>query len=91
VLGNGRQVAAHDTVPFALWAAARQLNDFEKTFWTTASAGGDIDTTCAIACGIVAARVGTERLPPAWLRACEPLPAWAEIPDRPAAAQRDER
>jgi ADP-ribosylglycohydrolase len=82
VLGNGRQVAAHDTVPFALWAAARHLDDFEKTFWTTASAGGDIDTTCAIACGVVAARVGSKALPNAWLRACEPLPAWAGDADQ---------
>ncbi|MFF5260066.1 ADP-ribosylglycohydrolase family protein [Actinomadura viridis] len=80
VLGNGRQVAAHDTVPFTLWAVARHLDDYETAFWTTAAAGGDIDTTCAIAGGIVAARVGAEGLPAAWLEACEPLPGWAAIP-----------
>ncbi|MFI6514873.1 ADP-ribosylglycohydrolase family protein [Spirillospora sp. NPDC050679] len=74
VLGNGRQVAAHDTVPFALWAAARNLGDYERAFWTTAAAGGDVDTTCAIVGGII----GTP--PPAWLRSCEPLPAWAGVP-----------
>ncbi|MFA1537794.1 ADP-ribosylglycohydrolase family protein [Actinomadura monticuli] len=71
VLGNGRQVAAHDTVPFALWAAARHLGDFKRAFWTTAAAGGDIDTTCAIVGGII----GTA--PPDWLPHCEPLPSWA--------------
>ncbi|MGP4027504.1 ADP-ribosylglycohydrolase family protein [Actinomadura sp. 3N407] len=71
VLGNGRQVAAHDTVPFALWAAARHLRDYERAFWTTAAAGGDVDTTCAIVGGIL----GTA--PAAWLPDCEPLPSWA--------------
>ncbi|MEU6746779.1 ADP-ribosylglycohydrolase family protein, partial [Spirillospora sp. NPDC046719] len=70
VLGNGRQVAAHDTVPFTLWAAARHLGDYERAFWTTASAGGDIDTTCAIVGGIV------RRPPAAWLTETEPLPSW---------------
>jgi ADP-ribosylglycohydrolase len=70
VLGNGRQVAAHDTVPFTLWAAARHLGDYERAFWTTAAAGGDIDTTCAIVGGIVG------RPPAAWLSGTEPLPSW---------------
>ncbi|MEW2354955.1 ADP-ribosylglycohydrolase family protein [Spirillospora sp. NPDC029432] len=71
VLGNGRQVAARDTVPFTIWAAAHHLDDYERAFWTTAAAGGDIDTTCAIVGGIVAAHTG---LPASWLEACEPLP-----------------
>jgi ADP-ribosylglycohydrolase len=76
-LGNGRHTSAHDTVPFALWAAARNLGDYEQAIWTTASVGGDVDTTCAIVGGIVAAHVGTEGLPALWRAACEPLPAWA--------------
>ncbi|MQY04523.1 ADP-ribosylglycohydrolase family protein [Actinomadura macrotermitis] len=74
VLGNGRQVAAHDTVPFTMWAAARHLGDYEAAFWTTAAAGGDIDTTCAIVGGIVGSP------PAAWLAECEPPPAWALTP-----------
>lgn len=75
-LGNGREVAAHDTVPFTIWAAARHLADFERAIWTTAAAGGDIDTTCAIVGGITAIASGPDRLPEAWLRAAEPLPQW---------------
>ncbi|MGR6915488.1 ADP-ribosylglycohydrolase family protein [[Actinomadura] parvosata] len=78
-LGNGRQVAAHDTVPFTLWVAARHRHDYEAALWTTAAAGGDIDTTCAIVGGIVAAAEGI-RLPPRWKSRCEPLPDWAEAP-----------
>ncbi|SEN38180.1 ADP-ribosylglycohydrolase family protein [Actinacidiphila rubida] len=76
VLGCGRRTSAHDTVPFALWAAARHLGDYERAFWTTARAGGDVDTTCAIVGGIVAARAGGE--PPAtWTERTETLPDWA--------------
>lgn len=55
VLGCGRRTTAHDTVPFALWSAARSLGDYENAFWTTAQVGGDVDTTCAIVGGVVAA------------------------------------
>ncbi|WP_412520696.1 ADP-ribosylglycohydrolase family protein [Actinomadura madurae] len=71
VLGNGRHVAAHDTVPFSLWAAARHLGDYKAAFWTTAAAGGDVDTTCAIVGGILGSS------PADWLEHCEPLPSWA--------------
>lgn len=79
VLGCGRRTSAHDTVPFALWAAARHLDDYEQAFWTTAKAGGDVDTTCAIVGGIVAARP-TGQPPGEWLERTEPLPSWAAVP-----------
>jgi ADP-ribosylglycohydrolase len=78
VLGCGRRTSAHDTVPFALWAAARHLGDYRQAFWATARAGGDVDTTCAIVGGIVAARPGGE--PPAtWTERTEGLPDWAMV------------
>ncbi|MGW5461248.1 ADP-ribosylglycohydrolase family protein [Streptomyces sp. NPDC003996] len=75
VLGCGRRTTAHDTVPFALWSAARSLGDFEAAFWTTAGVGGDVDTTCAIVGGVLASgKVGT---PPAeWVERSEALPDW---------------
>ncbi|MET3984990.1 ADP-ribosylglycohydrolase family protein [Streptomyces sp. PvR034] len=75
VLGCGRRTSAHDTVPFALWSAARSLQDYEQAFWTTAQVGGDVDTTCAIVGGVLGAR-GDEALPADWLARTEPLPAW---------------
>ncbi|MFB8180892.1 ADP-ribosylglycohydrolase family protein [Streptomyces sp. NPDC055966] len=75
-LGNGRQVSAVDTVPFTLWCAARSLTDYATALWTTATAGGDVDTTCAIVGGIVASRVGTEGIPAPWRNSTETLPAW---------------
>ncbi|MEV0388906.1 ADP-ribosylglycohydrolase family protein [Nonomuraea sp. NPDC050643] len=76
-LGNGREVSAQDTVPFTLWAAARNLGDYAAAFWTTAAAGGDVDTTCAIVGGIVGAGTSPPR---EWLRLCEPPPDWADVP-----------
>ncbi|GAA1901766.1 ADP-ribosylglycohydrolase family protein [Streptantibioticus ferralitis] len=82
VLGCGRRTSAHDTVPFALWAAARNLDDFEKALWTTARAGGDVDTTCAIVGGVLASR-RAGAAPAEWQRRTEPLPDWLVHPDSP--------
>jgi ADP-ribosylglycohydrolase len=73
LLGSGDQLSAADTVPFALWAASGHPDDFEETFWTTVAGLGDRDTTCAMACGIVAARTGTAGIPDYWLTLVEPL------------------
>ena len=74
-LGNGAQVSAQDTVPFCLWVAAHHLSNYEEAMWTTVSALGDRDTTCAIVGGIVAMSAGVENIPPSWIEACEPIPA----------------
>lgn len=75
VLGNGSRITAPDTVPFCLWSVARTLGNFEDAMWTTVSAGGDMDTTCAIVGGIIAA--DPRGAPPvAWLAHREPLPTF---------------
>ncbi|NDJ75295.1 MAG: crystallin J1 [Chloroflexi bacterium] len=76
-LGNGSRVTCMDTVPFALWCAGEQLDDYEEAFWLTLSGGGDTDTTCAIVGGIVASYTGVAGIPAAWLEAREPLSLWA--------------
>ncbi|MCF2529980.1 ADP-ribosylglycohydrolase family protein [Yinghuangia soli] len=75
-LGNGARISAPDTVPFALWAAATRFDDFEAAVRTCAEAGGDMDTTAAMAGGIIAAFHGTAAIPAAWAAQREPLPAW---------------
>ncbi|WP_093865136.1 ADP-ribosylglycohydrolase family protein [Streptomyces sp. TLI_053] len=77
VLGNGSRTSAADTVPYALWCAARHLADYPAAVWTAVAAGGDADTVAAITGGVVAAHTGTAGIPAAWLAAREPLPAWA--------------
>jgi ADP-ribosylglycohydrolase len=75
-LGNGQRIRASDTVPFALWSAAYHLEDLPGALWTTAEGLGDVDTTCAITGGVVAARTGLADIPQAWLDLREPLPDW---------------
>jgi len=73
VLGNGVRLLASDTVPLALWCAARHLADYEAALWTTVAALGDRDTTCAIVGGIVACAAGRQSIPAAWRAAREPV------------------
>ncbi|GAA1351455.1 ADP-ribosylglycohydrolase family protein [Streptomyces beijiangensis] len=74
LLGNGQRIRADDTVPFAVWTAARHPEDLEAALWATAEALGDVDTTCAITGGIVAARTGVEGVPASWRERRESLP-----------------
>ncbi|MER7581738.1 ADP-ribosylglycohydrolase family protein [Kitasatospora sp. NPDC097691] len=77
VLGNGSRTSAADTVPYALWCAARRLTDYRTAVREAIAAGGDMDTVAAVTGGVVAARTGTGGIPAAWLAAREPLPDWA--------------
>jgi ADP-ribosylglycohydrolase len=63
-------------VPFAVWVAARHLDDYPGAITACVTAGGDVDTTAAMAGGIVAAHTGVAGIPPAWLAAREELPGW---------------
>jgi ADP-ribosylglycohydrolase len=79
-LGNGSRVSARDTVPFALWVASHQLDDFREALWACAEVGGDVDTTSAIVGGVLGARAGLPGLPQDWMRAREQLPQWLGVP-----------
>jgi ADP-ribosylglycohydrolase len=72
-LGRGHEIAAHDTVPFCLWAILRNLRDYEAGLWDTVSAGGDRDTTCAIVGSVLALAAPASTLPREWVAAREPL------------------
>ncbi|MCM2387992.1 ADP-ribosylglycohydrolase family protein [Streptomyces albipurpureus] len=74
ILGSGQRIRADDTVPFAVWTAARHPDDLEGALWSTAEGFGDVDTTCAITGGIVAAHTGTGGVPASWLARREALP-----------------
>jgi ADP-ribosylglycohydrolase len=82
VLGNGRATSAPDTVPFCMWVVAKYPHSFVDAFWAAASAGGDVDTNCAIVGGVIASRTGVAGIPAEWLRRCEPLPEWAGVEAR---------
>ncbi|MBX7220993.1 MAG: ADP-ribosylglycohydrolase family protein [Blastocatellia bacterium] len=76
VLGNGIQLSAPDTVPFALWCAAQHLDDFAAALWLAVNGLGDRDTISAMVGSIVALSTGLEGIPPFWRQAREALPAW---------------
>ncbi|MFE1318611.1 ADP-ribosylglycohydrolase family protein [Kitasatospora phosalacinea] len=76
LLGNGQRIRASDTVPFALWSAAHHLDSLTDALWTTAEGLGDVDTTCAVTGGVVAARTGLSGVPAAWRERREGLPGW---------------
>ncbi|MBZ4420462.1 ADP-ribosylglycohydrolase family protein [Myxococcus sp. RHSTA-1-4] len=72
-LGSGQKVISEDTVPFAVWCAARHLDSFEEALWNTVSGFGDRDTTCAIVGGTVVLSAGPASIPATWLASREPL------------------
>ena len=74
LLGNGSRVICPDTVPFAVWAAAKYLGKYREAIAATASVAGDVDTNCAIVGGIVALSAGWEGIPKNWLQEMEALP-----------------
>ncbi|TDB77676.1 ADP-ribosylglycohydrolase family protein [Micromonospora sp. KC723] len=79
-LGNGSRVTAQDTVAFTLWVAVTHLSDYPGAVRVCVEAGGDVDTTAAIAGAVVAAYTGVGTpggVPDRWLAAREPLPEWA--------------
>ncbi len=76
-LGNGSRVTAQDTVPFALWCAARHLDSFCEALWLVASGMGDTNTTCAIAGAVVVMATSEEAIPALWHQSREPLPGWS--------------
>ncbi len=86
-LGNGSQVISADTVPFALWCAARHLDDFDGALWTTVAGLGDRDTTCAIVGSVVIVRTGLASIPAGFHEAREPLDSRASHVERFAAAR----
>jgi ADP-ribosylglycohydrolase len=71
-LGSGHQLRSADTVPFALWCAARHLGSYEDTLWAAVEGLGDRDTTCAIAGAVAVCAAGFNSIPGEWLRRREP-------------------
>jgi ADP-ribosylglycohydrolase len=82
-LGLGVKILAEDTVPFALWCVATSLGDYRGAIdlalrETIREPESDRDTIAAIVGGIAVLASGIERVPEAWLAACEdPVPALA--------------
>ena len=70
ILGNGSLVTSQDTVPYAIWCATKNIDNFVEAMIETVSGGGDCDTNCAMAGGIVAS-FSDKSIPKSWLEAKE--------------------
>lgn len=73
-LGTGCEIRARDTVPFAVWVAARYLDSYEEAVWAATTQVGDSDTLGAIVGAIVVCATGEAAIPVLWRAATEPLP-----------------
>ena len=71
ILGNGIQLTAQDTVPFALWCAGYHTDNFEEAIWTAVSGLGDRDTIAAIVGSIVVLVAGENTIPKQWMTRAE--------------------
>ncbi len=78
----GTAVAAHRSLPFALWCFLRHPDDWLACFRCAALQGGDRDTLAAMAGAVCAARVGLGGLPKHWLTRLEARDALGETARR---------
>lgn len=72
-LVNGVSGYTYDTVPVSLHACMRYPNDFETGIEQLIRCGGDVDSTAAIAGGILGASLGEYQIPRSWI---EPIVEW---------------
>lgn len=70
-MGNGSKIMVQDTVPFSIWCAAHNLNNFEEAIWKAISILGDRDTICAIVGGITIMSTDERKVPKDWLNLVE--------------------
>jgi ADP-ribosylglycohydrolase len=71
ILGNGTNMTSQDTVPFAIWCAAYNLENFENGLWKAVSILGDRDTICAMVGGIIIMSSNEKNIPTAWTASVE--------------------
>lgn len=71
ILGNGVNMTAQDTVPFVIWCAAHNLENFEEALWKAVSVLGDRDTICAMVAGITIMSCHESSVPKSWLDSVE--------------------
>lgn len=64
LLGNGQRIRADDTVPFALWTAARHPDDLEAALWARPRDSGTSTPPAPSRAGSSAPRSGSTACPP---------------------------
>jgi poly(ADP-ribose) glycohydrolase ARH3 len=67
----GRTVAAHESLPFALYSFLRHPKSFEDCLFCAILNGGDRDTLGAMACAVSGAYLGIKAIPQSWIEKLE--------------------
>ena len=67
----GRGIAAHESMPFSLFAFLTNQQSFEECLLCAVLHGGDADTLGAMACAISGAYLGAGAIPEDWLEKLE--------------------
>jgi poly(ADP-ribose) glycohydrolase ARH3 len=67
----GRGVAAHESVPFAIYSFLKESTSFVDCLLCAVTNGGDCDTLGAMACAISGAYLGFDVIPQEWVRKLE--------------------
>jgi poly(ADP-ribose) glycohydrolase ARH3 len=62
----GQSVAAHESVPYAIYAFLRHPQSFEDCLFCAALNSADRDTVAAMACAIAGAYLGIQAIPQPW-------------------------
>jgi ADP-ribosylglycohydrolase len=66
-------MTSQDTVPFAIWCAAHNLENFENGLWKAVSILGDRDTICAMVGGMIIMSSKEENIPRIWTNSVEKI------------------
>jgi ADP-ribosylglycohydrolase len=73
ILGNGTNMTSQDTVPFAIWCTAYNLENFENGLWKAVSILGDRDTICAMVGGMTIMSSNEKNIPNIWTSSVEKI------------------
>ncbi len=73
ILGNGTNMTSQDTVPFAIWCTAYNLENFEEGLWKAVSILGDRDTICAMVGGMLIMSSRKANIPSIWTASVEQI------------------
>lgn len=84
---TGTGVAAAESVPAAVAAAALNLRSFPAAIRFAVALGGDTDTIASMAGAIVGARLGDGAVPPSWAARVEGVASARELAEQLAAGE----
>lgn len=74
--GNGISYGVRQTTLWALWSFIKSPDDFIGCISNSIKIGGDVDSSSAIACAIIGARLGVNKIPEIWRKELHDMDEW---------------